>query len=114
MKQFIAAALVAMAPLAAQAHDVTLEQPGHGATLNESGVDLSVHWLAVDGGAEVSATYVSSWDKFAPARVAMLLNEGDATTFSMPDARQVAFRFAFENGALRVTAQPLTESLASR
>ena len=114
MKQLLVAALLAIAPISVQAHDVTLDKPMLGATLDEQGVDLSVYWTAAENGAEVTATYVSSWDPSTPSRVRMYLQEGDVTTFAMPDARQVAFRFAFDGKALRVTAPPQFQKLASR
>lgn len=114
MKKTLTAAVIALAPFAASAHDVTLQTAMQGATLNENGIDLSVYWMATDTGAEVTGTYVTSWNQGAPGHVTMHLEPGEHTTFAIPGARQVAFNFRNTNGVIQVISVPSGNRLASR
>ena len=114
MRTILTAALLALAPLAAQADQIRLDKPMQGATLTESGIDLTAYWTEEGDMAHVTAAYVTSWDDEGPAHVQMQLAEGDAVTFALPDARHIAFTFLRMDGAVHVRSTPLADRLASR
>jgi hypothetical protein len=106
MKVLTLAALVAAAPLAAQAETLILSAPMAAATLHEDAADMSVYWLPDGSAFEVTAVYVEAADPAAPAALRMRLEEGDRVEFRLPGVEGVSYAFAREGDALTVTTAP--------
>ncbi|WP_428927030.1 hypothetical protein [Marinibacterium sp. SX1] len=113
MKTTFAAAL-ALATIAgaAGADVITLNQPLSGASLHDGGVDMNVYMTEADGGMEVVATYTPV-DTFAPARVAMVLADGDEVGFGLPGAPTAYYTFARSGDDVTVTASPVGVKFAA-
>ncbi|MBW4985676.1 hypothetical protein KZZ07_24340 [Mameliella sp. CS4] len=101
MNKLLTAAAFALTSTAALAGTVTLDAPAAGATLHEAGIDMSLYWTEAEAGYELVATYVTE-DTAEPARLVMLLQEGDNVTFGLPDARDVTFKFIRTNDVVVV------------
>ena len=112
MKLLIAAAL-SVASTAAFASDITLTTPAAGATLHHDAVDMSVYFTEAAEGYEVVATYVTDAAPTDPARLVMLLNEGDRVSFGLPGVRGELFSFARTDDAVTVSARRAGIDLAS-
>lgn len=93
MKPFLAAALLAATSGAALADDVTLTTPGAGATLREGPVDMSVYWTEKPEGYELVATYQTGPAGEDPARLVLLMQDGDRATLGLPGAPGYHFTF---------------------
>jgi 2',3'-cyclic-nucleotide 2'-phosphodiesterase (5'-nucleotidase family) len=92
MKTILTAAAIALTSSAALAGTVTLDKAAEGATLHEAGIDMSLYWTEAEGGFELVATYVTD-ETAEPARLVMLLQDGDNVTFGLPDAPDATFKF---------------------
>ncbi|SMX50256.1 hypothetical protein [Maliponia aquimaris] len=93
MKTILAAALLAATSGAALADDVTLSAPLTGATLHEGPVDMSVYWTDKAEVYEVVATYLTGLRGEEPARLVLLMQDGDRATLGLPGAPGYHFTF---------------------
>ena len=98
---------------AASADQIPLTEPLSGASLHDGGVDMNVYMTEGDAGLEVVATYTPS-ETYAPARVAMVLADGDAVSFALPGAPSAHYAFARTGGDVTVTASPVGVQYASK
>ncbi|KMK65349.1 hypothetical protein [Puniceibacterium sp. IMCC21224] len=96
--------VAALSATAAVADDISLTAPQMGATLHEGGIDMSVYWTDTGAGYEVVATYTPGVSTYAPRRMIMLMQDGDAVAFGVPDARDVFYRFARVGDSVQVSA----------
>ncbi|MAC79507.1 MAG: hypothetical protein CML66_15760 [Rhodobacteraceae bacterium] len=114
MTKFAIAAAVALTAVAgaASADEITLTKPLSGATLHEGAVDMAVYMTEAEDGLEVVATYTPT-ETYAPARVAMVLADGDAVSFGLPGARTAHYTFARTGDNVTVTARPVAVQFAS-
>ncbi|WP_420325720.1 hypothetical protein [Mameliella sp.] len=112
MNKLLTAAAFALTSTAALAGTVTLDAPAAGATLHEAGVNMSLYWTEAEGGYELVATYVTD-DTAAPARLVMLLQDGDNVTFGLPDAPDTAFKFIRTGDVVVVAAHTPSTALVS-
>lgn len=98
-------ALAVLAPLSANAGEISLTAPMQGATLQENNLDMSVYFTkAPADGYEVVATYVAA--DAAPARLKMLLTDGDSVSFSLPGHKGIVYNFSRTLTTVSVTAEP--------
>ncbi|WP_138467542.1 hypothetical protein [Poseidonocella sp. HB161398] len=111
MTRILLAAALALSATAAAADEVTLSKPLAGAALHEGGVDMSVYWVEAAAGYEVVATYQGQADA-QPARIAMVLADGDRVTFGLPGARGLLYSFARDGGAVTVSGSRIGVDLA--
>lgn len=103
MKLTAMSVALAMVAGAVQADEVRLISPDAGASLSEAGVDMSVYWSEVTDGMQVVATYTAS-GTYDPARIVMVLADGDAVSFGLPGQSQVYYGFARDGDELQVNA----------
>ncbi|WP_172331756.1 hypothetical protein [Mangrovicoccus sp. HB161399] len=76
---------LAMAPLATQAAEITLNAPFAGGTVSGALTDMSVYYTqAEDGAFTVVATYLAKDAAAQPARLMMEMQDGDALRFGLP------------------------------
>lgn len=105
MKRFATAALLAFAATTAYGDEITLNAPMEGATMHDGGIDMTVYWIDVGTGFEVTATYTPQ-DTYAPARMVMLLADGDKVTFSLPGHKSIVYSFSRDGQDVRVMSNP--------
>lgn len=98
----LATALIVASPLAADT--LTLSEAMAGGTLQGRNVDMSAYWLARDGGYELTAVYASTDAELAPARVTMLLQDGDAVRFGLPGHMGVVYTFEADASAVTISS----------
>ncbi len=99
---FAALALMATPALA---DEITLTAPMASETLHEGGLDMNVYWVEAEGGIEVVGTYVARAGANAPARIRMLMQDGDKVAFGMPGVQDTLYSFERSGDALHVTAE---------
>jgi len=99
----LTAIALSMGTSSAHADKIELSTALAGATLHESGVDMSVFWTRADKGFEVLATFVDA-DAEAPQRLQMLLADGDETSFSLPGNFSHRYTFARVGDTVTVEA----------
>lgn len=120
MTQFFKAAALAatlapaaLVPAAAGADSITLDAPMTGDSLQSSEVDMSVYYIALEGGAyEVVATYLGRDGAADPQRLIMALRDGDAVRFGLPGHMETRFAFARDGAEVTVSAAPVAPVLA--
>jgi hypothetical protein len=83
-----------LSPFPALSGEITLNQPAHGASLNEGLIDMAVYFTESPVGSyEVVATYVAKDAPEQANRIRMSLHDGDSTTFALPGYRQSLYSF---------------------
>ena len=120
MTQFLKAAALAatlapatLVPGAAGADSITLDAPMTGDSLQSTGVDMSVYYIALEGSAyEVVATYVGRDGKADPQRLIMALRDGDTVRFGLPGRMETRFAFARDGAEVTVSAAPVARLIA--
>ncbi len=112
MKTILAAAALALTSGAALADAVTLTAPDASATLHEDKIDMNVYWTERAEGYELVATYLTGLTNEAPARLVMLLEDGDNVTFGLPGAPGYHFSFIRAGDAVSVVTHGYGEKLA--
>lgn len=113
MKTLIAAAALALTAAPALANEIVLEEAMAGATLHQSGVDMSVYWTEAEAGYEVVATFLPQMADAAPARLIMTLAEGDDVSFGLPGTLTHTYTFARTEAGVTVAAEPVGLQYAS-
>lgn len=113
MKPILAAALLAATSGAALADDVTLATPGTGATLREGPVDMSVYWTERAEGYELVATYLTGLDNEEPARLVLLMQDGERATLGLPGAPGYHFTFRRCGDTVSVSSRPFDAALTN-
>lgn len=111
MSRIACLAVIGLTALAvpAAAEEVTVAQPLAAASLHEGPLDLVAYFLETGTDAiEVTATFAPRTARAEPVRVVMALEDGDATTFSVPGFRGSNYSFARAGDALIVSVAPLT------
>lgn len=115
MKTLLASAVIALSTAAAvQADQVVLSEALAGATLHEAGIDMSIYYTEAETGLAVVATYVPQDATNVPARLAMLLQDGDKVSFGLPGQRGVIYSFARNDADVTVTADRIGTQYAQR
>lgn len=97
----------------ASAEDISLTTPKSGATLHEGGIDMSVYYTDTQDGLEVVATYTPRVSAYAPQRMTMLLQDGDAVSFGLPGVYDLSYSFSRTGDAVAVRAVTNSVQLAS-
>ncbi|MGY9045482.1 MAG: hypothetical protein ACKVKF_00030 [Rhodobacterales bacterium] len=105
MKFAFTLAALALTAAPVLADEMTLTAPMSSATLHEGGLDMNVYFVEAENGYDVIGTYVSRVGAYAPARIRMLMQDGDSVAFGMPGARDVLYSFERSGDALHVTAE---------
>jgi hypothetical protein len=103
----LAAALMAGPALADQ---MTMGQSIESASLHEGALDMVAYYVpAPDGAFEVTATFAprtAMMMSAAPARLVMVLADGDDVAFSMPGYPETRYRFTRAGDGVTVSARP--------
>ena len=94
MKTLLTLAALTLTAAPVLAGEILLEKPMAGATLHQAGIDMSVYWTEQDKGYEVVATFVPELSDVPPARMVMLLADGDDVTFGLPGTLSHSYTFA--------------------
>ncbi len=98
----------------AAADDITISRALDGATVQESGVDMSVFYTKDAATFEVTAVYVRKGNSAAPTRIQLRLMDGDRVSFSLPGGASAAYTFARTGSDVTVTARSLWMDVAAR
>ncbi|MBY8975025.1 hypothetical protein KHP62_04345 [Rhodobacteraceae bacterium NNCM2] len=114
MKHIAIAAILGLTASVANAEEIVLTAPMAGATVHESGTDMSVFWTETDAGYEVVATYVSAEAPNDPSRLVMVLADGDALAFGLPGQSQALYQFSRNGDDVTVSAQRAPNQFASK
>lgn len=102
-----AASAASVFVLPAVAGEIRLTAPIEAGTIAEQGIDLVAYYIrAEDGAYVVTATWVSDGDATAPRRLAMRLQPGEGTTFSLPGHAATSFSFSRTGDAVSITSGP--------
>ena len=105
MKPAILALALALAPLAANAGEITLDKPLQGATLPGSETDMAVYFTkSQDSSYHVHAAYIGKDAEGQPKRMEMELRDGDA----------VLVKGSHDSGAWRLAARSRAAATRSR
>lgn len=99
---------------AATAEEVTLNQPIVGASLHTGGIDMAFYYQDVDAGMEVSGYYVPRGTTEQPARLRMVLQDGERVSFSLPDTQRVVYSFERDGETLTINARSPWNQLVQR
>ena len=114
MKNLItAAAIFAASAFAAQAEMVELEAPMQAQSLHTGGVDMVVYYTDEDDHLQLVATYVDQIEGNEPSRIRMGLQDGDATSFSLPGHPHLIYDFARAGVTVSVNAEIIGQKVAS-
>ena len=120
-KKFAASAVLAALPVfaalpttAALADQIKLDKPATGATLHGKDVDMSVYFTENETGDYVLvATYLGKTSRDEPARLVMVLSDGEKVQFGLPGKRGSLYVIARDGDRVTVTDLPATRPLDS-
>ena len=105
MKNLTLAALLAVAPFAAAADELSLTSPEAGGVIHTDAAEMSVYWTPEGDMMEVVAAYIPRDGGEVVRDLRMQLNDGDTVTFGLPGIEDAVYRFARKAGTLTVTPE---------
>lgn len=104
MKFAITLVTLALTTTQVLADEMTLTSPMAAETLHEGGLDMNVYFVEAEEGYEVIGTYTARAGAYAPARIQMLMQDGDSVAFGMPGVQDVLYSFERTGDTLHVSA----------
>lgn len=104
-KAILTTALVLGAALPAVAEEASADRPIVAASLHDGPLDMVAYYTQTETGAfKVVATFRTRNDA-SPARIVMVLEDGDSVRFSMPGYTQALYGFSREGDRLTVSVE---------
>ncbi|MCE6951433.1 hypothetical protein LAZ29_10865 [Cereibacter sphaeroides] len=116
MKTILSLSLAALTlAAAASAEEVTLTAPLQAGSLHTGALDMAAYRTDLaDGGIEVTAAFRARSPSAEPQVVKMRLEDRDSVHFSLPFEKRTIYTFARTGGTVRISAEALPITLASK
>ncbi len=98
---------LALAPLATQAAEITLDRPFAGGTVSGAQTDMTVYFTEAGNGAyTVIATYLGKTEGAQPLRMMMEMQDGDALRFALPGHPGELYSISRSGAEVHVSSDP--------
>lgn len=117
MIRFASLALMAVlaVPAASRADTTVLPAPIAAGALHDGTLDMVAFYVPAGDAVEVTAMFAARSNPTTPARIRMVLAEGESTAFGIPGHPGSIFRFARTGNAVTIdVSAPGTITLAAR